>query len=236
MKNEYSYNCWHGCHKKSEGCLNCYVYRYDERHGKDANEVYKTKIFDLPIRKKKDGLYKCPKGSFFYLCFSSDFFLEDADEYRLEVLEMIKERSDCTFFCLTKRPERIEKCLKDISLYPNLIIYCTMENQVRFDERAPIYLNLPLEHKGIAIAPMLSAIDMSKYDLCDVEEINCDGESGPNARPLNFDWVKDVRRQCKEKGYPFSFRQTGARLIVDNKLYKIERKYQFSQAAKAFKD
>lgn len=236
MKKEFTYNCWHGCHKKSEGCLNCYVYRYDERNGLDSTKVYKTKAYDLPIQKKKDGSYKCPLNSFFYLCFSSDFFLEDADEFRPGVLEMIKERKDSMFFCLTKRPERIKECLKDISLYPNLIIYCTMENQKRFDERAPIYLSLPLLHKGIALAPMLSSVDMSAFDLSEVESITCDGESGPNARTLDFEWVKDIRRQCKEKGYPFTFRQTGARILVDNKLYRIKRKDQFSQASKAFKD
>ena len=33
------WNPWHGCHKLSEGCRNCYVYRIDSRHEKDASEV-----------------------------------------------------------------------------------------------------------------------------------------------------------------------------------------------------
>ncbi|MEN6339375.1 MAG: DUF5131 family protein, partial [Clostridiaceae bacterium] len=31
-----NWNPWHGCHKYSAGCQNCYVYRMDDRHGKDA--------------------------------------------------------------------------------------------------------------------------------------------------------------------------------------------------------
>ena len=31
------WNPWHGCRKISEGCRNCYVYRIDERHGRDAS-------------------------------------------------------------------------------------------------------------------------------------------------------------------------------------------------------
>ena len=54
---EVTYNCWHGCHKKSEGCLHCYVYRRDESIGKDASFVYKTAAFDLPVRKRRDGSY-----------------------------------------------------------------------------------------------------------------------------------------------------------------------------------
>ena len=78
---DVTYNCWHGCHKKSEGCLHCYVYRRDESIGKDSSYVYKTKNFDLPVRKKKDGSYKYEAGTEFMLCFSSDFFIEEADEY-----------------------------------------------------------------------------------------------------------------------------------------------------------
>lgn len=229
------YNCWHGCHKKSEGCLNCYVYRRDESIGKDSNIIYKTKSFDLPVRKKKDGSYKYPKGTLFNMCFSSDFFIEEADVWRKDVLDMIRIRSDCEFFCITKRPERIRECIDDLSLYPNLYIACTMENQKRFNERAPIYLNLDLNVKSVMIEPMLERIDMSEY-IDKIDEVSVGGESGENARILDFEWVKDIERQCKRADVEFSFHQTGARILVDNKLYSIPRYLQHSQARKAFKN
>lgn len=230
---EESYNCWHGCHKKSEGCLNCYVYRFDKRIGKDSNTISKTKDFDKPIKRKRNGEYKYPSGTLFDTCFSSDFFIEEADEWRQDVLNMIKERKDCDFFLITKRPERIMDCLNPID-YPNLIIYCTMENQIRFDERAPIYLNLPLLHKGIIIEPMLGPIDLTKYLDKDIEKVSVGGESGPNARVLDFNWVKEIKRQCDRAHIPFNFRQTGANILVNNKLYHIPRDKQFIQAKKAF--
>lgn len=229
------YNCWHGCHKKSEGCLNCYVYRRDMSIGVDTNVVYKTKSFDMPISKKRDGSYKYPSGTHFDMCFSSDFFIEEADNWRSDVLKMIKERSDCTFFCITKRPERIAECIPDIGNFKNLHVYCTMENQKRFDERAPIYLNLDLAIKGVMIEPMLEAIDMSKY-IKMIDVVSVGGESGDNARVLDFEWVKNIREQCKKAQVDFSFHQTGAKIIVDNKLYNIPRSKQHSQAKKAFSD
>lgn len=45
------------------------------------------------------------------LCFSSDFFIEEADEWRNGCWELIRRRSDCIFVTTTKRPERIRKCL-----------------------------------------------------------------------------------------------------------------------------
>lgn len=230
-----TYNCWHGCHKKSEGCMHCYVYRRDESIGKDANVVYKTKDFDLPIRKDRKGEYKYPSNTEFMLCFSSDFFIEEADEWRKDVLNMIKERSDCSFFCITKRPERIAKCIDDLSAYPNLVIACTMENQKRFDERCPIYLDLDLKRKMVMIEPMLERVDMSAY-IDRIDHVSVGGESGMDARTIDFEWVKDIYEQCKKAQVSFLFHQTGARIVVDGKLYQIPRKFQHSQARKAFKD
>ena len=229
------YNCWHGCHKKSEGCLHCYVYRRDLSIGVDSNVVYKTRSFDLPIRKDRKGNYRFPSGTAFDMCFSSDFFIEEADPWRGEVLKMIKERSDCTFYCITKRPERIRECIPDLKEYPNLIIHCTAENQKRFDERMPIYLDLDLKEKGVMIEPMLEGIDMSRY-IDRIDLVSVGGESGEDARVLDFEWVKDIREQCKKAQVRFHFHQTGARIIVNGKMYEIPRSKQHSQARKAFKD
>lgn len=35
------------------------------------------------------------------------------------------------------------------------------------------------------------------------------GESGPKARPMNEEWVLDIKDQCKEAGVPFFFKQWG---------------------------
>ncbi len=232
---EVTYNCWHGCHKKSEGCAHCYVYRRDESIGKDPSNIYKTKSFNIPILRNKYEDYKYPSGTVFIMCFSSDFFIEEADEWRKDVLKMIEERKDCDFFCITKRPERIMDCIQDIEKYKNLTIYCTMENQKRFDERAPIYLNLPLMRKGVMIEPMLERINLKEYiKLIDIVSVG--GESGKDARTLDFDWVKDIKKQCDEANVEFNFHQTGAKLLVDKKMYYIPRNKQHSQARLAFKD
>ena len=232
---EVTYNCWHGCHKKSEGCMNCYVHRRDESIGKNADVVYKTLSFNMPIQKNKNGNYKYPSGTEFMMCFSSDFFIEEADEWRKDVLDMIKTRNDCIFFCISKRPERILECIPNIEEYNNLFIYCTMENQKRFDERAPIYLNLPLIKKGVMIEPMLEYVDITKY-LDKIDVVSIGGESGDNARVIDFNWVKQIHDICKKASVEFNFHQTGAKLSVDNKLYNIPRRFQHSQARKAFKD
>ena len=49
------WNPWHGCHKISPGCANCYVYRRDESIGKDASVVAKTGDYALRIKRTDRG-------------------------------------------------------------------------------------------------------------------------------------------------------------------------------------
>ena len=41
------WNLWHGCHRKSEGCMHCYVFRRDAEFEKDSNIVAKTSSFTI---------------------------------------------------------------------------------------------------------------------------------------------------------------------------------------------
>lgn len=61
----------------------------------------------------------------------------------------------------------------------------------------------------------------------------CGGESGSEARVCDYDWVLDLRRQCVDAGVEFRFRQTGARLRKEGRVYRIRRQFQHSQARKA---
>lgn len=229
------WNPWHGCHKLSAGCVNCYVYRTDGKHGIDSSVVMKTKSFGLPVRKKRDGSYKIGAGEMVYTCFSSDFFVEDADEWRGEAWEMIRSRPDLRFLMITKRIDRLQAVVPDDwgEGYDNVTICCTMENQERADYRLPIYRAAPVKHKIIVCEPLLSAVDLSPYLGAWVEQVIVGGESGREARTCHYDWVLGIRRQCVEHGISFRFRQTGARLLKDGQLYRIRRQFQHSQARKA---
>ncbi len=80
---------------------------------------------------------------------------------------------------------------------------------------------------------MLDPVDLEKYLNGSICEVTCSGESGVNERPLDHEWVLDVRRQCISRGVPFQFHQTGACFIKDGRMYRIPRRYQASQARKA---
>ncbi len=242
-----NWNLWHGCTKTSTGCLHCYMYRRDEAIGKDPSIVQKTENFDLPVKilrsGKNKGRYKVPIGSHIYTCFSSDFFHPAADEWRDDAWAMIQERSDCSFFMITKRPERIADHLpKDWGTgWKHMIIAVTCENQEMIDKRLPIYLSLPLYHHSVMIEPMLTAVDLrpyiDRYKDADgktiLKHVTVGGESGVDARVCDYAWVEQVHKQCTENGLSFYYHQTGARLIKDGRLFRIPRHLQHTQAHKA---
>ena len=229
------WNPWHGCKKYSAGCLNCYVYRIDKKYDRDPSIVTKNKTFNAPIEKNKKGEYKIKTGSIIHTCFSSDFFVEEADEWRIEAWKMIKERSDCQFMFLTKRIDRFDKVIPPDwgDGYPNVYIVCTIENQKEADYRLPIYKNAKIKKKAIACAPLLSDIDLEKYLDDTIIEVDADGESGQNARVCDYNWILHIREQCIRKNIPFTFRQTGSKLKRNGKIYNIPRKEHFKQAKKA---
>jgi len=237
-----TWNMHHGCSRASTGCRFCYMFRRDESVGKDPTVVRKTQAFNLPVRRLRSGphkgLYKIPAGSMIYTCFSSDFFHPAADEWRGELWDMMRERSDCTFFMITKRPERIKDSLPPdwCEGYENVHISVTCENQYCADKRLPVFLPLPIRHKSITHEPMLGKIDISRYleeYKGQVESVMCGGESGPDARICDFSWVLNSHMQCVQAGVPFHFHQTGAKLLKGGKLYHIPREHQHEQAAKA---
>lgn len=235
-KGDVFWNPWHGCHKLSEGCRHCYVYRIDTRHERDAADVHINRAFGLPISKKRDGAYKVPYGAMVYTCFSSDFLLEDADAWRPEAFRMMRERGDCTFFFITKRIDRLEAALPPDwgEGYPNVRIGCTCENQDRADYRLPIFLSLPIAYRTIICEPLLTAIRIEKYlDKDKVAQLVAGGESGAEARICRYEWVLSLRDQCQSAGVPFWFKQTGANFEKDGKLYRVPRPKQSAQARKA---
>ena len=230
-----NWNSWHGCHKWSAGCQNCYVYRSDTRHGRDASAVYRTGDFDLPVRKNRQGEWKVPDHDLCWTCFTSDFLLEDADPWRAEAWEMIRRREEVTFFFITKRISRLTDCLPDDwgDGYPNVQVGCTMENQAEADKRMPLFIDAPIRTKIIVCEPLLTPLDLSPWLGPWFSRLVAGGESGEEARPCRFEWILSLRDQCDKAGVPFWFKQTGARFVKDGRLYRIPRRLQHSQARKA---
>ena len=223
-----NWNPWHGCKKCSEGCQNCYVYFLDGMHGKNGSDVRRSKTgFRYPLSRDRNNRYKIRSGETISVCMTSDFFLEEADGWRAEAWDIMRARSDVVFLLLTKRPERVRKCLPPDwgTGWENIFLNVTCENQRRADERIPLLLSLPFRHKGLYCAPILERISIGRYlDSGQIGQVACGGENCGGTRPCDFDWVRSLREECVSRNITFCFMETGTVFIRDGREYRIGSK------------
>lgn len=216
--------------------MNCYMFSFDAKRGVDSNRVYKTNAYNLPLQKTREGKYKIADFTEISVCLTSDFFLEEADQWREDIWKMIKHRRNVRFILFTKRVQRIQECLpKDWGDgYDNVVIALTTENQKRVDERLPIFLNLPIKYRQVLVSPMLEKVDLSGFlQTGQIHSVYCGGENYANARECNFDWVVDLSNQCRQYKTNFVFYDTGENFVKDGKRYFIPHSKGRQQASLA---
>lgn len=226
-----TWNPWIGCTKISAGCANCYMFREQQRFGHDPTKLRRSKTtFEDPLK------WKEPKRIF--VCSWSDFFLETVPiEWMLDALEIIDACPHHIFMLLTKRPQNIQPVLQDAGVYdigkwfrgmPNIWLGVSAEDQVSYEQRMPVLVRTPAAVRFISAEPLLGPLDLmlagtvqeawgvrygplaSLIDLCIVG-----GESGPNARPMKPEWVRNIRDQCIAYDVAFFFKQWGGTSKVD---------------------
>ena len=61
--------------------------------------------------------------------------------------------------------------------------------------------------KFLSLEPLLGPLP--ELDLQGIDWVIVGGESGPGSRPIELDWVRDIRMQCKNADVPFFFKQWG---------------------------
>lgn len=104
---------------------------------------------------------------------------------------------------------------------PNVLLGVTAENQKTANERIPILLQIPAAVRFVSCEPLLGPVDLEKLlgSATEAREVVngwhcidwviCGGETGPGARPMHPDWVRNLRDQCQATGVPFFFKSWG---------------------------
>lgn len=164
------------------------------------------------------GEYAIPDGSKVFTCSWSDWFHKDADAWRPEAWEIVKQRPGVIFQIVTKRTERIAECLPADwgDGYPNVWLIATVENQKYADIRIPELLDVRAVVYGLSCEPLLGPIDLphafdieERFDARTIDWVIAGGESGPDSRPTHPGWIRSLRDQCQAASVPFFFKQWG---------------------------
>jgi len=75
--------------------------------------------------------------------------------------------------------------------------------------RADALRAAPAAVRFLSLEPLLGPLP--SLDLAGIDWVIVGGESGPGHRPLDMDWVRDLRDRCSRRGIAFFFKQVGGR-------------------------
>lgn len=197
---DHTHNFWYGCRKVSAGCKFCYAEREMGRYQRDFHTVTRAKGFDKPRRWKQPA--KVFVNSW------SDFFIEDADDWRDDAWGVIRDTPHLTYQILTKRPERI---IDHLPIdwgdgWANVWLGVSVEND-DVTERIAVLQELPAVVRFISFEPLLGPI--IHWDATGIHWAIVGGESGDKARPMDVGWAVKLWRECQEWGVAFFMKQLG---------------------------
>lgn len=198
-----TWNAWYGCRHVSEGCDRCYMFRDMARYGWDPTQIQRSKTrFDAPL--------KLHKPTRIFTCSWSDFFIQDADAWRPEAWEIIRQTPQHTYLILTKRPQLIRSRLPEDwgEGYPNVWLGVSVENPQMQANRTPLLQQIPAVHRFLSIEPLLEPLD--PLDLTGLSWVIVGGESGPGYRPMPHAWVWPILEACQQHDVVFFFKQSAA--------------------------
>lgn len=185
-----TWNIARGCTKVDEDCKFCYMFRDSMGNTRyDPKQVVRTKtVFNLPLKLKEP--------SKIFTCSLTDFFHESIDGYRHEAWDIIRRCPQHTFQILTKRPERITKCVPSDwgEGWENVWLGTSVGNQGAI-HRINELEGSKAKTKFISFEPLWQEITVGF--VADVDWIIIGGESGNENgkyryRPCELSWIEGI--------------------------------------------
>ncbi len=202
-----------GCTKISSGCKNCYAERLSTKLKRWGVQKYEN---DFEFTQHENELltplhWKKPQRIF--VNSMSDLFHEEADLGFIEKVFMTMLVGDWhTYQILTKRPNK----MRDFSrLFYKIFGFPIPEHiwmGVSVEDNASVYRIKELRQvksycKFISFEPLLEKI--GRIDLKNIDWVIIGGESGPEYRSIEEEWILDLIKQCKRQKTKIFFKQWG---------------------------
>ncbi len=215
-----TWNPFIGCRTVSPGCHACYARAMINRmRGTPANPhpfdtVVRTKTWNDPKRWQREA-EKAKRYDLVFTCSLSDFFIQDADQWRPEVWKIIRDTPNLVYQILTKRPELIERRLPtDWGIgYKNCWMGVSVESK-KYLKRMAVLRAIPAYVRFVSAEPLLEDItpDLEEY-VDGFSQLIVGGESGNNSdlfRFMDHEWARRILKICRKHDIAFWFKQSSA--------------------------
>ena len=231
-----TWNIARGCTKVDEDCKFCYMYRdsFDNTRYNPLKVVRTKTVFDMPLKYKETKSVAWDGRPLIFTCSLTDFFHEAIDGYRHEAWDIIRQCPHLIFQILTKRPERIAKCLPaDWGYgYENVWLGTSCGSQqsinraeilAKFDTDCIKFLSLEPLHGEIDLTTIQVGIIHPDNDGYGVDLLKAfdwvivGGESGNENgkyryRPCDIELINEIVHECKISSIPVFVKQMGTHL------------------------
>jgi protein gp37 len=207
-----------GCDKVSAGCDNCYALTLSKRlkamgapkYQNDGDPRTSGPGFALTVHPSALALpYTWTTPRLVFVNSMSDLFHARVPlAFVRQVVDVMRDTPQHTYQVLTKRSRRLSRLADQLDWPPNVWMGVSVESADvlgRVDELRRV----PAAVRFLSCEPLLGPLD--GIDLDGIGWVIAGGESGPRARPMDPEWVADLRDQCLEAGVPFFFKQWGGR-------------------------
>ena len=204
---ESTWNPLTGCTKISPGCKHCYAERMAKRlqamgqpnYANGFEVTLQPHMLELPLE------WKRPRRVF--VNSMSDLFHKDVPlSFIKKVFSVMRRANWHHYQLLTKRSERLLEVSPLLTWEPHIWIGVSVEND-DYTSRIDDLRKTGADVKFLSLEPLLGPL--RKLNLRGIDWVIVGGESGPGARPMNPDWVRDIRDQCIRANVPFFFKQWG---------------------------
>lgn len=209
-KIEWTESTWNpvtGCTKISPGCKNCYAERMALRLQAMGQPNYANgfeltlheNMLERPLRWKKPQLI--------FVNSMSDLFHQDVPlEYIQRVFAVMQQAHWHHFQVLTKRSQRLMELSDQLPWPDNVWMGVSVETE-KYTFRIDHLRSTGARVKFLSLEPLLGSLPNLK--LSGIDWVIVGGESGPGARPIQEEWVTNIRDQCVQSNVPFFFKQWG---------------------------
>jgi protein gp37 len=210
-KIEWTEKTWNpsaGCTKISSGCKNCYAEKMAIRLKAMKVMGYENGFEFNTVPSRLNEPFKRKKPTVYFVNSMSDIFHEKMpEEYLDKIFNVIEQTPHHTYQILTKRADRMFQYLSHRTIPKNILLGVTVDNRIEGLPRIDKLRNLQASVLFLSVEPLLE--DLGKMNLKNIDWVIVGGESGNKARPMEKEWVINIKQQCETEGIAFFFKQWG---------------------------